>query len=298
MPFDVISRVVVEASKHGLREIIPSTMGEPLLYERFDDILALCRRYDVKLNLTTNGSFPGLGATAWAEKIVPVASDVKISWNGATRETYEAIMRRGRFDAALEGVGRFVAVRDRVADEGGNRCQVSLQVTFLETNLHELPDIVRLAGRLGVDRVKGHHVWTHYPELEQLSMRRSNEAKGRWNEVVQECRAAAEASSLPGGERVRLENFFELSPGANGDAVSDGHCPFLGREAWINTEGRFDPCCAPDELRQGLGSFGHVEDEGLMAIWNGEAYRTLLSTWREKPLCRDCAMRRPVGGHP
>jgi hypothetical protein len=28
---------------HGLREIIPSTMGEPLLYEHFEEILELCR---------------------------------------------------------------------------------------------------------------------------------------------------------------------------------------------------------------------------------------------------------------
>jgi MoaA/NifB/PqqE/SkfB family radical SAM enzyme len=39
-------------------------MGEPLLYEHFEGILELCRRYGVKLNLTTNGTFPRLGAEA------------------------------------------------------------------------------------------------------------------------------------------------------------------------------------------------------------------------------------------
>lgn len=79
MPFDLIRRVVTDAAPRGLREIVPSTMGEPLLYEHFDDILDLCSRYGVRLNLTTNGTFPRLGAKAWAERIAPVASDVKIS---------------------------------------------------------------------------------------------------------------------------------------------------------------------------------------------------------------------------
>ncbi|MEZ4462643.1 MAG: glycosyltransferase [bacterium] len=87
MPLEMIERVVADAAPHGLREIIPSTMGEPLLYEHFEGILALCEQYGVKLNLTTNGTFPRLGAEAWAHQIVPVTSDVKISWNGATKAT-------------------------------------------------------------------------------------------------------------------------------------------------------------------------------------------------------------------
>ena len=58
MPFDLLKRIVEETAGRGLREIIPSTMGEPLLYEHFEDILALCETHKVKLNLTTNGTFP------------------------------------------------------------------------------------------------------------------------------------------------------------------------------------------------------------------------------------------------
>jgi hypothetical protein len=54
-----------------------------------DEIIDLCTEYEVKLNLTTNGTFPGRGADAWAERIVPVGSDVKVSWKGATKETQE-----------------------------------------------------------------------------------------------------------------------------------------------------------------------------------------------------------------
>jgi molybdenum cofactor biosynthesis enzyme MoaA len=61
MPIEMIRRVVADAAD-GLREIIPSTMGEPLLYEHFEEILDALRQHGVKLNLTTNGTFPRLGA--------------------------------------------------------------------------------------------------------------------------------------------------------------------------------------------------------------------------------------------
>ena len=67
------------------------------MYEHFEDILGLCRRHAISLNLTTNGTFAGLGATAWAKRIVPVTSDVKISWNGATQATHQAIMLSTRW---------------------------------------------------------------------------------------------------------------------------------------------------------------------------------------------------------
>ena len=98
-------------------------------------------------------------ARAWAERIVPVSSDVKISWNGARAETQESIMLGARWDRVLENVRSFIEVRDAHAASGGNRCRVTFQMTFLETNVGELADIVRLAAELGVDRVKGHHLW-------------------------------------------------------------------------------------------------------------------------------------------
>lgn len=296
MPFQMIERVVANAVPHGLREIIPSTMGEPLLYEHFEGILALCHRHDVKLNLTTNGTFPRLGASAWAERIVPVTSDVKISWNGATKATHEAIMLGSCWEQVVDNVRDFIAVRDAHAASGGNRCRVTFQLTFLEANVGELADMVRLAARLGVDRVKGHHLWAHFDEIRDQSMRRSPSAIERWNRAVLAAREAAAEEPLPDGRHVLLENIFLLDAGATDDLAPGGPCPFLGQEAWVSAVGRFDPCCAPDAQRRTLGEFGNLGDTGFMEIWNGDTYRELTSTYRNRPLCLGCNMRKPAGG--
>jgi MoaA/NifB/PqqE/SkfB family radical SAM enzyme len=295
MSIELIRRVIEESVPHGLREVIPSTMGEPLLYESFEEIIELCRRHGLKLNLTTNGTFPRLGAEAWARLIVPVTSDVKISWNGATAETQQAIMLGSRWDEALANLKTFVRVRDEVASAGGNRCRVTMQLTFLERNVEELADIVRLAIELGVDRVKGHHLWAHFDEIKAQSMRRDRDAIGRWNAAVIAAREVAATKPLASGEPVLLENVFLLDADASEDLAPGGPCPFLGQEAWVSAEGRFDPCCAPDAQRRSLGELGSLHDRSLPEIWNGETYQTLTRTYRSRALCLGCNMRRPAG---
>jgi len=289
MPFDLIQRNVELMAKKGLREIIPSTMGEPLLYKNFEDIIALCERTGVMLNLTTNGSFPRLGVDKWAKLLVPVTSDVKISWNGACKKTQEAVMQNAKWEEMLDNARDFIAVRDAHAQSGGNRCRVTFQMTFMETNSQELPDLVRLAASLGVDRVKGHHLWAHFAEIKGEDMRRSEDSVRRWNSIVEQTRKAAAESLLPNGKEVLLENIDFLD--ANGGSTSSGKCPFLGKEAWVNAQGRFDPCCAPDAERRTLGEFGNLHDTDLPEIWNSSEYRRLVKTYRSRAVCLKCNMR-------
>ncbi|MBK1684988.1 glycosyltransferase [Rhodoferax fermentans] len=293
MEMAMIRQVVEETAGRGLREIIPSTMGEPLLFKDFDQIIDLCHEFGIKLNLTTNGTFPGRGVRAWAERLVAVTSDIKISWNGATAATHETIMPGIKWEQALANARTFIAIRDAHAAAGGNRCRVTFQLTFLESNVGELADMVRLAVGLGVDRLKGHHLWAHFSEIEDLSMRRSPESIERWNEAVREAHSVARANPLPNGELIQLDNIFELDAAAVTDLAPSGVCPFLGQEAWISAQGRFDPCCAPDAQRRTLGEFGNLHEQSFTDIWNSEPYRNLTQGYSSKALCVGCNMRRP-----
>jgi glycosyltransferase involved in cell wall biosynthesis/MoaA/NifB/PqqE/SkfB family radical SAM enzyme len=294
MPIDLLEKVVKQAIPLGLKEIIPSTMGEPLVYEHFNRILELCEQYKIKLNLTTNGTFPRLGAKRWAERIVPVTSDVKISWNGATQATQETIMVGAKWEAMVRNVKDFIEVRDEHAVQSGHRCRVTFQMTFMEANVNELSDIVRLAVDLGVDRLKGHHLWAHFPEIKQQSMRRSPAAIRRWNDAVLEVRQAASEKMLSNGRQILLENFYLLDENSKADLAQEGDCPFLGQEAWVSAEGRFNPCCAPDKERRTLGEFGSLHQQDFIQIWNSDTYGDLKAAYKNKDLCKSCTMRKPL----
>ena len=294
MDISLIRQILQKAQGSPLKEIIPSTMGEPLLYQHFEEIVQLCHEYKIKLNLTTNGTFPRKGAEEWSNLLVPITSDVKFSWNGATKETQEKIMIGSRWEKVLENVKTFIRIRDAYAAEGKNRCRVTLQLTFLEANVGELADIVKLGIDLGVDRIKGHHLWAHFKEIKNLSMRRSQEAIERWNEAIKKVHQIVATHLLPNGKPILLENMGFLDNEAQVDIDPEAVCPFLAKEAWVNTEGRFSPCCAPDKERKTLGEFGNLYDTTLEDIWQSDAYQILQKNYKSHALCVGCNMRKPI----
>lgn len=296
MPIALVRKIVAEAKGMGLREIIPSTMGEPLLYKHFTDIIAMCHEYDVKLNLTTNGTFPIKGAQAWARLLVPVTSDVKISWNGANKNTQEKIMRGSNWEKVLANVKTFIEERDQYAKNNAHYCRVTFQLTFLKENVAELTDIIALAIDLGVDRVKGHHLWTHFDEMAASSLRHDAQAMQSWNNAVAKAYQFIDQKKLPNGKKILLENIYPLTAFTQAEQSYAGECPFLGKEAWIAADGRFNPCCAPDKERRTLGDFGNLNERTLTDIWESPRYRNLLTQYPQQAVCQKCNMRKPTVG--
>jgi MoaA/NifB/PqqE/SkfB family radical SAM enzyme len=292
LPYEIAERVALEAGP-GLREVVPSTRGEPLLWSGLPALAALLGRHGLRLNLTTNGTFPGRGPEGWADLLCPVASDVKVSWNGASPGVDGAIMGGRDFAEAEASLVAFAAARDAIADRTGHRCQLSLQVTAQEANVAELPGIVELAARAGVDRVKVNQLQAHPPSRTGGALRASAGGARRWNAAVSACRAAAAEAPRRHGGRVSLQNLVEWPE--DGSPLPAGDCPFAGREAWVEVDGRFLPCPAPAAREGRLGDLGSAFTTTLPEAWAGAAWRAVAAGWRDHPSCRDCPLRRPGG---
>ena len=290
MSSNLIKKVVQEGVSLGeLNEIIPSTMGEPLLYNQFDVFINLCEQHKLKLNLTTNGTFPKRSIKKWSELLLPICSDIKISWNGFTRETDEKIMEGRNHDKALAYLKELLYYKTKLTSECIKCSNITLQLTFLEMNYHEIPDIVKMASDLGIDRIKGHHLWIHNPEAEKWSMRRDRDSITRWNEIAD--KVIKLNNSFEPDKQIKLENIFPIS--TNSDTLlEESVCPFLGREAWISNVGVFSPCCAPDNLRKQLGDFGNLNEISLQDIWISEQYNRLCRNYENIALCKSCNMKK------
>jgi len=294
MKFETVEDIFLQAEKLGVKEIIPSTMGEPLMYKGIEGIFELSQKHGIKINLTTNGTFPKLKVEQWANLIVPNTTDVKISWNGATAETAEKVMTGLNYNQVLEKVKEFVAERNKLYTETGWYCRITFQLTFMQNNMHELADIVKLAAELGVDRVKGHQLWTHFEEIKSLSMKATTESVANWNKYVKQALEAQENFRKPNGEKVILENIIPLHDNETKELPEEYECPFLSKELWISATGNISPCCAPDNLRKSLGDFGNISTTTIEDVLQSSVYTELVSNYKTKPLCKTCNMRKPV----
>lgn len=296
MPKEWLKPIFEQAKKIGVTEMIPSTMGEPLIYKHFAHFVDLCYKYDIKMNLTTNGTFPKTTektVTEWAKLIVPITTDVKISWNGASAETSQKIMLKINFDEAVANVKEFIRIRDEHFEKTGYYCRVTFQLTFMQNNMHELADIIKLAAELGVDRVKGHQLWAHFDQIKHLSMKANVESIKQWNIYVLQAREAQEKHFKPNGEKVILENIHALTLNENKEIPVHYECPFLEKELWISATGKISPCCAPDEQRNSLGDFGNIEHNSIEDVLKSDNYQDLVKNYKKKELCQTCNMRKP-----
>jgi MoaA/NifB/PqqE/SkfB family radical SAM enzyme len=295
MNFELINKVLKSCVGYGLKEVIPSTMGEPLLYKDFREFLELINKYGLKLNLTTNGTFPILGVRKWGKLILHIASDVKISINGSNDSINESIMEGINFKKQIENIKNFTEIRDQLREKGINFPTITFQATFMERNIANLPDLLRLTIEMDVDRLKGHHLWVTHSQLENEDLRRDGISIKKWNKTVEKLENIAENKRLKSGDKIKLDNIHKIPFNGGIKAVPEDHiCPFLGREAWISWDGIFNVCCAPNGLRATLGDFGNVNETHFMDLWNSDTYLRLINNWGSYDVCKNCIMRRKI----
>ena len=101
----------------------------------------------VLLSLSTNGML----LTAAASRLLVssnVLRDVNFSFDGATRETVEAVRGNVRYDVLIEQLREFL----RILDDSGSRIAISLSMVLLAANVAEAPALVRLVDALRAGR--------------------------------------------------------------------------------------------------------------------------------------------------
>ena len=228
------------SGKRVLREVIPSTMGEPLLYSHFEDLLSLCRTMKLPLNLTTNGTFPGKwGSDAGMAELLRACSDIKVSY-----------LASEQFDGWKANVEKLLDVRQKLmADAAQGECSenaarpatVSLQVTLHKKNVDKAAELVSWASSVGINRIKWNPVVLLSTVSQQLrEMYALDDAQ--IESLRQELRNGALSAS-----NVKHEGSLFFNNGKDFCAVGGKceSCPFAD-EVWVWPDGHEDHCPNPE----------------------------------------------------
>lgn len=281
MSKELLEKSIDEAIDLEVKEIIPTTMGEPLMYKYFDTFITKLAGSNVKLNLTTNGTFPNIGVEDWARKLLPILSDIKISINSIDSNINEKIMVKDNTKKKLIDIIQFCKIRDNLKFD----VSITLQVTFLNSNLDYLEDVIKFAIENKIDRVKGHQLWITYAEIESESLENSTDKVIKWNNFIDKINIYR--------DKVKLVNFEKLEHNRATNGVPKSYnCPFLKDELWIDYNGDFNICCAPSEKRSSLGIWGNIKERSILDMFNSKEYLDLVDNYKEQKICTSCSLRR------
>lgn len=290
------SHLDVNAVQKIVREIAPKRLslfgfGEPFMNPALPQMIDMAKGHACMVDITTNGTFL---SPERCEQIVESGLDIlRISLDGATRETFHRIRGADRFTDIVQGIRTLVQTRRNL---NAGRPFIRLVVVIVKENYHEITQMLELADRLGVDAINFHPL-----ELIGIEERRDTLLGDTLYENI-------EKELLKARERER-----RLRISSNLQALSHNFQMYWKRTQWqkdsndrricilpwyfayISIEGEVYPCCS--FLRHDRKkSMGNILESSMYDIWNNEEYQALRSMLRNgtalSAICQQCIVRK------
>lgn len=148
MTDEVFERLVAEAAP-AAEHMMLIGLGEPLLDPKIFDRIEYCARHGIATLLSTNGTL--LDEEAAARLLASPLDHITLSFDGATRETFEYYRKGARFEQVRDNFVRFC----RMKHERRAPVQIVVQMVLLEGTAPEVEDFRRFWSAVpGVDLVR------------------------------------------------------------------------------------------------------------------------------------------------
>jgi len=232
-------------------------MGEPFLNKRAYDMIRYARRKGIYVETCTNGDYADAEGIIYSD-----INQVSFQIGGITQRTHEIYRVGGDLSRVVRNLERLVDERRRHPD---SNVQVEVGFIVMKHNEHEVPEFLRWAKAVGVDRA---------------------------NVIDPGVRTVAEGRELLPEDRKYWfydEEAFQrgiLKP----KHLPDNECTWIWNSVMINWDGAVVPCCRDPH---GKHVFGNVFEQSLREIWNGErmqAFRRRIVTEQGKvDICQLCS---------
>jgi len=231
--------------------------GEPYLNKNFLNMIEYASQKGIYTATSTNGHF--LSEFVAKKTIESGLSEVIISIDGTTQETYQSYRIGGNLQKVIQGVKNLVNAREEL-----NSLTPFIVIQFLvvKPNEHQIEDIQQLGKDLGVDKVvlKTAQIYDYHegssliPTIGKYS-RYKKDKQGKYhikNKMLNQC--------------------WKLWHGAE-----------------ITWDGRVLPCCFDKDAQYLMGS---LMDKSFQEIWRGPSYNSfrekLLQSRKAIDICQNC----------
>jgi len=252
-----------------LQRVVLHGVGEPLLNSHLPVMVAYLKGRPCPPRVLFNSNALALTPLLQAALIEAGLDEFRVSADAAHAQLYSHIRGVDAFDRVVENVAAF-ARRIEAARRGP---RLSLWITALRENLPDLPELVRLARRLGVGEIYVQRLVFYGQGLarpEQSLFQALHAAEAGY---------LAQAEALAAELGVALQASGATSPRDSLEAI-DGDRPWARCRRphtlmYITANGNVLPCCfSPFTARDYAGLIlGNAFQSPLAEIWQGAAYR-------------------------
>ena len=235
-----------------IEEITLMGWGEPTIHPHFNEMLEIINNHSARKYFCSNG----MNLKNIKESIFKYNVDVfAVSVDGATYETNARIRRGSDLNVIKEDLKSIVQERN---SRNLKYPWINFVFCAMASNIHELPDLVRLAAEIGIEEVKVVYLTVFNEEL-------LDETLWGKEELVKEVFAEAEkvgeetgiVLKLPhiSGEDIGGENFHK-------------ECFVSWRDFFLGSDGYVRPCMSTP-----VKFFKYDSQKPFMDIWNSPEYQ-------------------------
>jgi len=242
-------RRVMSSIRRGLRFLYLSCSYEPLMTSHFEDYLAVAKSAGAPfISFATNGLL--LSDDMIHFLVDEGIHEVILSMNGFTKEDYDRIMFRSRYDTVIE---KLAVLRDYKRSKSSPLPRVRVNTILMKTNVLSFDRIVSFINTYDVDTAQfrsfkvdeKHNNNPSEIEKERLSTITSDEMKGLAAHIRKEVQALTAA-----GKRIIMPRDLLMTGkiGEAQDASLQGSCSIPFFSSWIDFRGNVRVCCGEHEL--------------------------------------------------
>lgn len=255
---ETLNKEILDKLGKSLQHVNYYFQGEPFINPNFLALVKEARQRNIYVVTSTNAHFI---SPETADKIIDSGlSEVIISIDGTTQETYEKYRIEGELQKVLEGTRNLVNAKEK---RGVSFPILTFQFLVVSYNEHQIPEIQKLQKEYGIDRLTLKTVQVYDFE--------------NGNDLIPKNEAFSRYSKDKSGKLV-LKNKFRNS------------CWRSWSSCVITWDGTAVPCCFDKDAKHELGN---LTQSDFKAIWRGAVQRNfqkqILKDRQQIEICRNCS---------
>ncbi|MCK4532974.1 SPASM domain-containing protein [bacterium] len=263
-----------------------SGRGEPMLNPELPQMIQYCKSKNISTTITTNFTIKQMVKDLVQSGI----ETIRISIDAAKRETYLKIRGKDRFGTILEGIETVNRLRK------GKKARPFLvfEYVMLDDNFGEISELLDLAHKLQINCINFRPLQVYDGISNKVgnligNIVGSSDTIDRLTEFLNKAKMKGVSTNL---KEVILDwhNYVKRQSSSVKKSGGNKMCILPWLQCFVSAEGEITPCCSIFD-NEGE-SFGNVFEKDFFQIWNGEKFKEIRETFKNKQIiyksCESC----------